>query len=555
MKATRTEEWFTKNFALIHDESQYDLSKVNYVNYKSPIDIFCKVEDHGWFTTTARNLIERRKGCPYCSGSAVSTPMFIKSAKIIHGDKYDYTKTLYVCNRDPVTITCPTHGDFQLAPSNHIANKQGCKKCAHDRFRIEYRKDLDHFIERATKTHGLTYDYSKSVYIDNKTDIEIICSLHGSFWQIPNNHCGGQGCYECGKKKLSIIRLDTKESFIEKARVLHGDKYEYSLVEYVDCKTPIKLVCPVHGEFYQKPMHHLRGSGCQSCSKVESRWEIEMKEYIRSLGFTADKDKTLINPFELDILVAGKNIAIEANGLFWHSEQNDQMNEKYHLNKTELCATKGVNLIHIFEDEWHNKQQIIKSLFDAKLGLTKNKIFARKCELRQISNVDANQFMENNHLQGGNMGAEISLALFYDDQIVSVMTFCKSRFDKNIEWELLKFCNKINMSVVGGASRLLNRFIQHWNPSSIVSYANRRFSSGELYIKLGFTFSQNTDPAYFYIHKDELKRHSRQQFQKHKLEGRLDKYDDKLSEVANMKMNNYYRIWDCGNMKFVWNKK
>jgi hypothetical protein len=169
-----------------------------------------------------------------------------------------------------------------------------------------------------------------------------------------------------------------------------------------------------------------------------------------------------------------------------------------------------------------------------------------------VDNKTTKIFLDNNHLQG-NVNAAINIGLYYNDELVSIMTFIKSRYNKEVEYELLRFCNKLNTSVIGGASKLMSCFINTYKPNNIISYANRRWSQGNLYEKLGFTFTHNTLPNYFYYKNGDLE--SRVKYQKHKLKDKLEVFDDSLTESENMYNNGYRKIYDSGNKVYILNLK
>jgi hypothetical protein len=244
---------------------------------------------------------------------------------------------------------------------------------------------------------------------------------------------------------------------------------------------------------------------CLKCFPYnKSMGENEVLNFCESLVGEASvisNDRQTIGPLELDIVVPDYGLAIEYDGLYWHSS-DDVLTEKrhYHLEKTIKCEEKKLNLLHIFENEWESQQkrQIWKSIIRNKLGKS-NKIYARKCEIREVSSKNSKLFLDNNHLQG-NAPASIRYGLYYNDELVALMTFGKSRFNKTIEWELIRYCNSLNTSVVGGASRLFKHFLRN-HDGSIISYADRRHSQGGLYENLGFVFSHDSDPNYFYFNK------------------------------------------------------
>lgn len=267
------------------------------------------------------------------------------------------------------------------------------------------------------------------------------------------------------------------------------------------------------------------------------------------------RDRTILIGKELDFYIPQKNIAFELNGLYWHSELGKGINKRYHLNKSKSCACYGIKLIHIFENEWNYKKEIVKSVIKNILGLNNTtKIFARKCEIKDISINEKNKFLNENHLQGEDKST-VKLGLYYNDELVSLMSFRKtSRFDKTSDWELMRFCNKLNTNIVGGASKLFSYFINNYEYKQIVSYSDRRYFDGEIYNTLGFKFTGFTPPNYYYIINKYKDLRHRMSFQKHKLSKILKEYDEKLPEWENMKNNGYDRIWDCGNSKFVFVK-
>lgn len=251
---------------------------------------------------------------------------------------------------------------------------------------------------------------------------------------------------------------------------------------------------------------------------------------------------TILDGRELDIYIPEKKLAIEFDGLYWHSEVNKENN--YHFIKTEECERKGIQLIHIFEDEWKYKQEIVKSRLKGLLGLNE-RMFARKCDCKQISYDESKNFLDMNHIQG-NCVSKYRYGLFYNNELVSVMTFGESRFKKG-EFELLRFANKLNTNVIGGASRIFKHFLrEHQEIKEIISFADRRWSKGNLYEKLGFMKVEKTKPNYFYIINGVCE--NRINFQKHKLVA--EGADPNKTEHQIMLEKGYYRIYDCGNMKF-----
>ncbi len=283
--------------------------------------------------------------------------------------------------------------------------------------------------------------------------------------------------------------------------------------------------------------------------------ETQLSDWLRELGVQViSNDRSIITPYELDIVLPEHNVAIECNGILWHSELHGK-NNQYHLMKTTMCANRDIQLIHVRQDQWVLQPEVVKSRIRAKLGLSKTKIYGRKTTIVEVSSKEASTFLFNNHIQQ-QCKSSFKYGLMHDGELVAIMTFGKSRFSKKYEYELLRYCSKINHTVVGGASKLFKHFITQINPDSIVSYAGLSWNTGNMYSQLEFTFSHMSPPSYSYFHtSDCLAIFDRIQFQKHKLQNQLDVFDPALTEWENMINNGYDRIWDCGNSVWIWKRK
>jgi len=295
---------------------------------------------------------------------------------------------------------------------------------------------------------------------------------------------------------------------------------------------------------------------CTICNPLigikQSGQEINILNFIKDNynGDIEENNQSLIKK-ELDIYIPNLKLAFEFNGIYWHSDLYKDRN--YHLEKTELCEEKGIQLIHIYEDEWFNKEKIVKSMILNKLGKTRNKIYGRKCEIHGIDdNKLIREFLEKNHIQGF-IGSSVKIGLFYDEELVSLMTFGKRRVSigkkstEEGEYELLRFCSKLNTNVIGGAQKLFKYFIENYSPKIITTYADRSWSVGDLYKKLGFQYKGKTQPNYYYFDRT-LNRNSRFNFRKDKLvrEG----YDKNKTECEIMDELKYLRVYNSGNLKF-----
>ena len=273
-----------------------------------------------------------------------------------------------------------------------------------------------------------------------------------------------------------------------------------------------------------------------------SKTETELFNWVPSIN-KVHNDRNVIYPYEIDILIPNARLGIEYDGSYWHSKYD----KNYHLNKTLKCLEQDIQLFHIFEFDDLN---IWKSMISNKLKLNK-KIYARKCIIKELKYSEVKDFLDENHLQGSCV-SNINIGLFYNNILIEVMTFSKPRFNKEYQYELIRLCTLKYHYVIGGASKLFNYFKLKYNPTSIISYANRRFSNGSIYMLLGFELKGYTEPNYYYIKGNEVL--SRYKCQKHKLKDLLENYDDTLTEYQNMTNNGYYRIYDCGNLVFEYKK-
>ena len=487
----------------------------------------------------------------------VTTDIIIQRFKNKHGDKYDYSKVEYQSMHTKVCIICPKHGEFWQTPHNHLKG-QNCPLCAKEKRKTkELYNNQQKFIELSKQKFGNKFDYSKVNYENNRNKVTLICSKHGEISVIPYEHLSSQfGCKQCAVESVGKERINTyAHHFFHKANIIHSNKYNYDNSVYNGISQSIVINCPIHGDFTQIASYHLDGCGCPVCGCRLSKGENEIYEFIKSKKIEVIRnDRNIIKPLELDLYLPNSNIAIEYNGLIWHSEQYKYNPIMYHLEKTEKCNEQGIRLIHIFEDEWLEKKEIVKSRLCSILGINSTKIYARKCEIREVSPHEAMQFLINNHIQG-KCKAKCYYGLYYNSELVSLMVFGKIRQqrkyydDYDNKWELLRFCNKLNTTVVGGASKLLKHFINEVHPKSIISYADKRWSDGNLYKKLGFTHTHDSKPNYFYV----IGQHRENRFNYRKNNLIKQGFDPNKTEHEIMLERNIYRIYDCGTMVFKLN--
>ena len=301
----------------------------------------------------------------------LTTEEFIERAKSVHGDKYDYSKTVYKKSTEKVCIICPIHGEFWQTPKIHL-NGFGCSKCSH-----KHSYTTMEWIELAKKVHGDKYDYTKVEYKNAFKKVCIICPKHGEFWQTPNGHLNGDGCPKCFLDK----QRKTTEEFIEKARQIHGNMYDYSKTNYINSRTKVCIICPTHGEFWQIPSSHLNGRGCPVCKRSHLENIIYKLLEENNITYTYQKRFKWLGLQSLDFYLQDYDIAIECQGIqhfkpkgfgthksilerFKKDQQRDNL-------KIQKCKENNIKLIHYvpfekyfgtYENEVHNIEELKKLL-------------------------------------------------------------------------------------------------------------------------------------------------------------------------------------------------
>jgi len=321
------------------------------------------------------------------------------------------------------------------------------------------------------------------------------------------------------------------------------------------------IKCDIHGQTeLPKTIYSNRKISktefCSKCNPVDKN--ISGKEILLFKLISEIYDGEIIQSYkvgkkEIDIFLPDLQLGFEFNGLYWHSEMF--LEKDYHLKKTKLCRDNGIRLIHIFEDDFDYKNEIIKSIILNAINKSQ-KIYARNTEIKKLNDKQTvKKFLLENHLQGF-VNCNINYGLYYNNELVSVMSFSKKRkiLDKNTndnEYELVRFCNKLNLSVVGGASKLFKKFLNDFKPNEIISYCDLSWGTGNLYRNLGFKLNSTTEPNYHYIINGI--RESRIKYQKHKLV--KNGGDNNLTESQIMNNMGYYRIYNSGNDKYLYNNE
>lgn len=517
-----------------------------------------------------------------------TTEMFIANAKRVHGDRYDYSKVVYKNQTTAVPILCAEHGIFMQTPVAHVHSKAGCPVCAGNT-----RLTLDRFLGDARAKHGDRYDYSLVEITTNTTPVKIICAEHGVFEQSPKLHRKGMGCPDCGGTK----RLTT-EKYIERARAKHGDRYDYSKVEYKNATSKVTIVCREHGAFEQQADVHLRGSGCTKCAKQKIGGElfIGLEEAQRRLdqldrGYsydltgmvnnkslvrvTCDKGHTFQQPFndvfrfrcatcarrhskgEQELLEFVKSLVparrtrkvIPPKELdVWCPEQKIafEYNGLYyhsdafpdakwrHKEKSDAVRAAGGRLVHIWSDDWEFRRAATENMIRAQLGLLPS-VGARETEVRPVDTKTARAFLEAWHLQGYANGEY--LGLWVGDELVACMGFSVAQSVRgNRDPGLWELVRFCaSKRVVGGASRLLAA----WKATArdwhtLITYCDLSVFDGGLYRAMGFELASVSAPDYKVIMAGGRERKHKSHVRKANLKKLLGEKYDDAKSEAQM---------------------
>lgn len=284
-------------------------------------------------------------------------------------------------------------------------------------------------------------------------------------------------------------------------------------------------------------------------SSLETKIRQFLDEY--NIKYKCNDRSILQDGKELDIYIPSHNLAIECNGIWAHSTMNNLSPKptNYHVNKTIQCRKCGIEVLHLWEDWILYKWDIVKSIIINKLNLSQYKIYARETKIRELNPIECNEFVDANHIQGKTNNSMVRLGLFYENKLVSVMSFSLV----NTKWILDRFCSKLNTNVIGGASKLLNYFIKHYEPESITSFSSNDISNGNLYKKLGFVSDEKYQNEYWYIEPGSMKRYHRSSFTKSEIvrKGIKREINDTWTEREVMEQLGFFCIYDSGQYKWV----
>jgi len=506
------------------------------------------------FLSLRRNNRLKTQICQKC----IIKETFINGKKCGGNNKFEYEYIKEFIEKEGYTLLDSTYEEKSnlVCPKGHkwsvqftrFKNGTRCFTCSVENRAAKRRKsytDVKEYIE----SQG--YKLLSESYENVEKKLKIQCNnnhiFEATFHNFKDSETRCPDCSDTVNKKHSYEFI--KERFKEQRYTLLSDEYNNS-------GEKLSVKCPENHVFVTSWHNFRAGNRCPKCYGSVSKAETDVYNFIKQFLIDAvQSNRSLIKPFELDIVIPSKKIAIEYNGLYYHSESMGK-NKNYHLNKLQKCNEIGYKLITIFEDEWINKQNIVKHRLMHILNVSEaNSIHARKCVIKEINATVKNEFLNKFHIQGADRSS-IKLGAFYNDQLVSLMTFSKGSIAKGGKtadgiYELNRFCSDHDYIISGIANRLFKHFIRNYNPTEIFTYGDKRWSDGNLYKHLGFDFVHDSAPNYWYI--DGCNRIHRFNFRKSVLKDKLEIFDESLSEIDNMRLNGWDRIWDCGNVRWSYN--
>lgn len=536
MKPFTTEQFLTRAQKVWGD--RWDYTRTHYRRMGQPITITCP--EHGDFQQIPQGHLEGAVGCPGCKWRVYDLNSFKARSREVHGDRWDYSKTEYRGSGVPLTITCPEHGDFEQLPHEHIKGKTPCPWCSGKKVTTES------VVSSSREVWGDRFDYTKTKYRNSVTKVTITCREHGDFEQFAYYHIRGfLGCTGC----LGLVK-DT-ESFIAKASLntyRHGR--DYSMSKYSGNQQPIRIKCEVHGEYTTIADYHIQGyETCPPCqARNVSKKEEDLASFIEGVVGNAEVRRNTrreIPPYELDVYVPSLRIAVEFNGLYWHSEQKKPRD--YHYRKFAACQEAGIRLLQVWEDSWDMKGDIVREhLRQALHASTLPKISARNLQAVRVPTNIARNFLNTYHIQGF-VGATHYFGLETSKGSLEALAAIKRQ---GSDYLLSRYATA--SQVRGGHSKLVAHIERTLEYDRLVTFADLSFSSGDLYRTTGWVEDKLIPPDYCYLVRNNTAREHKFKFRKSKFKNDPTLvFHDNLTERELAKMNNLLRLYDAGKLRFV----
>lgn len=495
------------------------------------------------------------RGCPACAGIILVNPLQ-KLREAFQNqefpDDWDYG------SKDRFTLVCPEHGEFVTHYNELMFRKAksaggpgvACPKCNVRNRGRAIRLGEDGLRKRLEAIFP-TYTFHLHPDVLTTDAISYVCPDHGPKTSRGLDLLNGHGCPDCGQRNrndsiFAKIGVDPKQNVLD-VFAAHGGRYIPHLQTINRTHEFVRVSCVEHGAFYTRLYSLKAGAGCPRCAGTVAKSEDEVAAWLGDLGVVvlSQVGDLLDNQRKIDLYLPDYNLAIEHCGLYWHRE--GAKDKLFHYDRYKDAQQAGMRMITLFEDEWVQKQDVVKSVLLGLLGLDDNRISGRQTEVRSATWAEVSPLYERSHLQGAGSPCKENYALYYKGVVVSAMSFRADRFGGHTK-ELTRYA--FSARVAGGFNKLLAAFTRaQENHGTLVSYSDKRWFSGRTYEQAGFVHVGETGPGYWWCKSGN--RYSRLRFQKHKLAGLLPKFDENLTEEENMYAHNYWKIWDCGMDKWV----
>jgi hypothetical protein len=495
-KAITAEEFFARCREVHGDK--YDYSDSIFSGTNRPITIRCP--EHGEWTSRAKTHMYGA-ACLLCSAKLRAkkagdvmrhtTEQVVAEFRAVHGDKYDYSRVEYRTNHTKVTIICPEHGEFKQAPSYHKGGG-GCPACSYEDRGDLRRRTTDNAIAEFRCVHGDKYDYSQVEYKGAHAPITVICLDHGPFETTSNEHLRGTDCPKCALVSRSgenHVRAIPADEAVARYRETFGDRYDLSMIveDWAGSKAKVRIRCPKHGIFESRPSDAWRGIGCPGCgvetrlnqaASGRSRLEAQMIGFIESLGFETRHgylrgDAT----WTFDAVVERLKVAFEFNGVYWHSQAFASRGDHYY--KRLHAERQGYRMVTVWEDDWLFRQDQIKAMIRATLGLAELRLDAGQVNPTLIQPGDAESFHAAFSPHEHTPTADLHVGITYCGELLAVASF-------RLDGTLARYTLKPGVAIERGIAAVVGAYCRAVEVEAVVVYCDRDYSDGSEYIEAGF---------------------------------------------------------------------
>ena len=593
-----TEEFISECKEILKDKD-YDYSLVEYKNVKTPVKVICHKKDvhgveHGLFEVQPSMLL-KRCGCPKCAHKYMDTDMWIDKAKKVHGNRYDYSKSVYVDSRTPITIICPIHGEFKQAPSSHVGGKCGCPKCNGG---VSF--DRDTFIKIATEKHEGKYSYDKFVYVNARTKGIITCPIHGDFEQTPELHANrGNGCPKCASSVLENILIKEFEKrkiqfsyqkrfddlkghifdfYLENKNMAiecQGEQHFYATRIYVNMVSPKDRFesqlkkdkekyeyCKENGIrliYYSRPNAYI----CKISKEAEEFYKDkemyqEVDDIINAINGIKPKEKeTKKDSFYFDITSLNEKIKMVDNKFVYYDFNiflcPINVEDRLSISDKIIHSNKKWKCIIVFDDEYNFRRKIVLSNIRKLLGFTDDfkRIDKNECEIREIDKEEAREFLNDNDLEGF-LDTKIHIGAYHDGELIAIVSCDKRRSNR---WIFKRTCLKIETLCDGLFKDMFDWFIEKYNPIRILSKSDRRWNptvEDSYYHEMGMAFVLREMADYKYVANNGGKiRINKSEFTPEIMNKRFGLPIELVEDEMTKKLG-YHKVYDGGAFMFGW---